>query len=164
MDTLQSLLYGFSVSLTPANLLYCALGVVLGTIVGVLPGIGPLGGITILLPITFGMEPVSAIIMLAGIYYGAMYGGSTTSILVNIPGEAASVVTCFDGYQMARKGRAGPALSIAAFGSYIAGTLSVLGKMKWPAAVALALVGSVSSYLVFSRALQIALPSGILPF
>ena len=129
MDTLQSLLYGFSVSLTPANLLYCALGVVLGTIVGVLPGIGPLGGITILLPITFGMEPVSAIIMLAGIYYGAMYGGSTTSILVNIPGEAASVVTCFDGYQMALKGRAGPALSIAAAGSYIAGTLSVLGLM-----------------------------------
>jgi len=129
VDTLQSLLYGFSVSLTPANLLYCALGVVLGTIVGVLPGIGPLGGITILLPITFGMEPVSAIIMLAGIYYGAMYGGSTTSILVNIPGEAASVVTCFDGYQMARKGRAGPALSIAAAGSYIAGTLSVLGLM-----------------------------------
>jgi len=129
VDTLQSLLYGFSVSLTPANLLYCALGVVLGTIVGVLPGIGPLGGITILLPITFGMEPVSAIIMLAGIYYGAMYGGSTTSILVNIPGEAASVVTCFDGYQMARQGRAGPALSIAAAGSYIAGTLSVLGLM-----------------------------------
>ncbi len=129
MDTLQSLLYGFSVSLTPMNLLYCAAGVVLGTIVGVLPGIGPLGGITILLPITFGMEPVAAIIMLAGIYYGAMYGGSTTSILVNIPGEAASVVTCFDGYQMARQGRAGPALSIAAFGSYIAGTLSVLGLM-----------------------------------
>ena len=129
MDTVQSLLYGFSVSLTPGNLLYCALGVVLGTIVGVLPGIGPLGGITLLLPTTFGMEPVSAIIMLAGIYYGAMYGGSTTSILVNIPGEAASVVTCFDGYQMARQGRAGPALSIAAFGSFIAGTLSVLGLM-----------------------------------
>ena len=129
MDTVQSLLYGFSVSLTATNLLYCALGVVLGTIVGVLPGIGPLGGITLLLPTTFGMEPVSAIIMLAGIYYGAMYGGSTTSILVNIPGEAASVVTCFDGYQMARQGRAGPALSIAAFGSFIAGTLSVLGLM-----------------------------------
>ena len=90
MDTLQSLLYGFSVSLTPVNLLYCALGVLLGTLVGVLPGIGPLGGITLLLPTTFGMEPISAIIMLAGIYYGAMYGGSTTSILVNIPGEAAS--------------------------------------------------------------------------
>jgi putative tricarboxylic transport membrane protein len=129
VDTLQSLLYGFSVSLTPTNLLYCALGVVLGTLVGVLPGIGPLGGITLLLPTTFGMEPISAIIMLAGIYYGAMYGGSTTSILVNIPGEAASVVTCFDGYQMARQGRAGPALSIAAIGSYTAGTLSVLGLM-----------------------------------
>ena len=129
VDAWQSLLYGFSVSLTPTNLLYCALGVLLGTIVGVLPGIGPLGGITILLPTTFGMEPVSAIIMLAGIYYGAMYGGSTTSILVNIPGEAASVVTCFDGYQMARQGRAGPALSIAAIGSYVAGTLSVLGLM-----------------------------------
>ena len=129
MGAIEGLLYGFSVCLTPTNLLYCALGVLLGTIVGVLPGIGPLGGITILLPTTFGMEPVSAIIMLAGIYYGAMYGGSTTSILVNIPGEAASVVTCFDGYQMARKGRAGPALSIAAAGSYIAGTLSVLGLM-----------------------------------
>lgn len=129
MDTLQSLLYGFSVSLTPMNLLYCALGVLLGTLVGVLPGIGPLGGITLLLPTTFGMEPISAIIMLAGIYYGAMYGGSTTSILVNIPGEAASVVTCFDGYQMARQGRAGPALAIAAIGSYVAGTLSVLGLM-----------------------------------
>jgi putative tricarboxylic transport membrane protein len=129
MDTVHGLLYGLSVSLTPANLFYCALGVLLGTIVGVLPGIGPLGGITILLPTTFGMDPVSAIIMLAGIYYGAMYGGSTTSILVNIPGEAASVVTCFDGYQMARQGRAGPALSIAAAGSYIAGTLSVLGLM-----------------------------------
>ena len=129
MDALQGLMYGFSVSLTATNLLYCALGVVLGTIVGILPGIGPLGGITLLLPTTFGMEPVSAIIMLAGIYYGAMYGGSTTSILMNIPGEAASVVTCFDGYQMARKGRAGPALSIAAIGSYIAGTLSVVGLM-----------------------------------
>jgi putative tricarboxylic transport membrane protein len=129
VDTLQSLLYGFSVGLTPINLLYCALGVVLGTLVGVLPGIGPLGGITLLLPTTFGMEPISAIIMLAGIYYGAMYGGSTTSILVNIPGEAASVVTCFDGYQMARQGRAGPALSIAALGSYIAGSLSVVGLM-----------------------------------
>jgi putative tricarboxylic transport membrane protein len=129
VDTLHSLLYGFSVSLTPMHLLYCALGVLLGTLVGVLPGIGPLGGITLLLPTTFGMEPIAAIIMLAGIYYGAMYGGSTTSILVNIPGEAASVVTCFDGYQMARQGRAGPALAIAAFGSYIAGTLSVLGLM-----------------------------------
>jgi putative tricarboxylic transport membrane protein len=129
VDAFQSLLYGFQVSLTPTNLMYCALGVFLGTIVGVLPGIGPLGGITILLPTTFGMDPVAAIIMLAGIYYGAMYGGSTTSILVNIPGEAASVVTCFDGYQMARQGRAGPALSVAALSSYVAGTLSVVGLM-----------------------------------
>jgi putative tricarboxylic transport membrane protein len=129
VDTIDSLLFGFTVCLTPTNLLYCALGVLLGTIVGVLPGIGPLGGITILLPATFGMEPVSAIIMLAGIYYGAMYGGSTTSILVNIPGEAASVVTCFDGYQMARKGRAGPALTIAAAASFVAGTFSVVGLM-----------------------------------
>lgn len=129
MDTVHGLLYGFAVSLTPGNLAYCALGVLLGTLVGVLPGIGPLGGITLLLPVTFGMDPIAAIIMLAGIYYGAMYGGSTTSILVNIPGEAASVVTCFDGYQMARQGRAGSALSIAAIGSYIAGTLSVLGLM-----------------------------------
>jgi putative tricarboxylic transport membrane protein len=124
------------VSLAPTNLLYCALGVLLGTLVGVLPGIGPLGGIILLLPTTFGMEPISAIIMLAGIYYGAMYGGSTTSILVNIPGEAASVVTCFDGYQMARQGRAGAALSIAAIGSYIAGTLSVLGLMLLAPALA----------------------------
>jgi putative tricarboxylic transport membrane protein len=136
VGTVESLLYGFSVCLTPTNLLYCALGVLLGTIVGVLPGIGPLGGITILLPTTFGMEPVSAIIMLAGIYYGAMYGGSTTSILVNIPGEAASVVTCFDGYAMARKGRAGPALTMAAAGSYIAGSLSVLGLMLLAPALA----------------------------
>src|ERR671918_83477 len=111
------------------NLFYCALGVLLGTLVGVLPGIGPLGGITLLLPTTFGMEPIAAIIMLAGIYYGAMYGGSTTSILVNIPGEAASVVTCFDGYQMARQGRAGPALGIAALGSFVAGTFALVAMM-----------------------------------
>lgn len=101
----------------------------MGTLVGVLPGIGPVGAMSILLPATFRMSPVSAIIMLAGIYYGAMYGGSTTSILVNIPGEAASVVTCLDGYQMARDGRAGPALGIAAFGSFIAGTLGIVGLM-----------------------------------
>ena len=136
MGTFESLLFGFTVCLTPTNLMYCALGVLLGTIVGVLPGIGPLGGITILLPTTFGMEPVSAIIMLTGIYYGAMYGGSTTSILVNIPGEAASVVTCFDGYQMARKGRAGAALTIAAVASFIAGTVSIVGLMLLAPALA----------------------------
>lgn len=101
----------------------------MGTLVGVLPGIGPLGAMSILLPTTFRMSPIAAIIMLAGIYYGAMYGGSTTSILVNIPGEAASVVTCLDGYQMAKQGRAGPALGIAAFGSFIAGTFGVVGLM-----------------------------------
>jgi len=118
---------GFLVALSPENLYYCFLGCILGTIVGVLPGVGPLAGISLLLPATFGMKPASALIMLAGIYYGAMYGGSTTSILMNIPGEAASVVTCLDGYQMARKGRAGAALFIAAWGSFIGGNLSVLG-------------------------------------
>jgi len=129
LDTLYSLIYGFSIGLQPANILFCFFGVLLGTLVGVLPGIGPVGAISILLPATFRMSPVSAIIMLAGIYYGAMYGGSTTSILVNIPGEAASVVTCLDGYEMAKQGRAGPALGIAAFGSFIAGTLGLIGLM-----------------------------------
>ena len=129
METLQSLLYGFSIALQPENLFFCFVGSVLGTLVGVLPGIGPVGAIAILLPITFKLSTTGAIIMLAGLYYGAMYGGSTTSILVNIPGEAASVVTCMDGYQMALKGRAGPALGMAAFGSFIAGTLGIVGLM-----------------------------------
>jgi putative tricarboxylic transport membrane protein len=129
MDFLTNLAQGFQIGLLPINLLYCFTGVLLGTLIGVLPGIGPSATIALLLPTTFRISPVSAIIMLAGIYYGAQYGGSTTSILVNIPGEAASVVTCLDGYQMARKGRAGPALGISAFGSFIAGTLSVLGLM-----------------------------------
>jgi len=115
------------VALQPVNLLVCFLGALAGTLIGVLPGIGPVGAIAILLPVTFHMSPTAAIIMLAGIYYGAMYGGSTTSILVNIPGESASVVTCLDGYQMAKQGRAGPALGIAAFGSFIAGTFGVIG-------------------------------------
>jgi putative tricarboxylic transport membrane protein len=123
------LIHGFEVAFQLNNLLACFFGVLVGTLVGVLPGIGPAAAIAILLPITFKMTPVAGIIMLAGIYYGAMYGGSTTSILVNIPGEAASVVTCLDGYQMALQGRAGPALGIAAFGSFIAGTLSVMGLM-----------------------------------
>jgi len=122
----HSLIYGFSVGLQPVNLLFCFFGALLGTLIGVLPGLGPVGAIAILLPATFHMSPTPAIIMLAGIYYGAMYGGSTTSILVNIPGEAASVVTCLDGYQMARQGRAGPALGMAAFGSFIAGTFGVV--------------------------------------
>lgn len=127
MHTIQCLLYGFSVAVEPENLLSCFIGVLLGTLIGVLPGIGAIGAISILLPITFHMSPIAAIIMLAGIYYGSMYGGSITSILVNIPGEAASVVTCFDGYEMAKQGRAGPALGIAAFGSFIAGTLGLVG-------------------------------------
>ncbi len=129
MDLLNYLSIGFGVALQPINLFYCFAGVFIGTLIGVLPGIGPVGAMSLLLPTTFKTTPEAAIIMLAGIYYGAMYGGSTTSILVNIPGEAASVVTCLDGYQMARQGRAGPALGIAAFGSFIAGTLSILGLM-----------------------------------
>jgi len=127
MEQISGLLYGFSVALTWSNLFFCFLGALVGTLVGVLPGLGPAATVALLLPITFKLQPVSAIIMLAGIFYGAMYGGSTTSILLNIPGEAASVVTCLDGYQMARKGRAGPALAIAAIGSFIAGTIGVIG-------------------------------------
>ena len=127
MDILSHILLGLQVSLEPINLFYCFIGVFVGTLIGVLPGIGPVGTISILLPITIKISPVSAIIMLAGIYYGAQYGGSTTSILLNIPGEATTVVTCLDGYQMARQGRAGSALGIAALGSFVAGTLSLLG-------------------------------------
>ncbi len=127
MDTLQGLLYGFSVALQPNNLFLVFVGCLLGTLVGVLPGIGPVAAISILLPLTFQLTPAGSIIMLAGIYYGVMYGGSTTSILVNVPGETASVVTCMDGYQMARQGRAGSALGIAAFGSFIAGTIGLIG-------------------------------------
>ena len=129
MEVFGQVYLGFSVALQPANLMFAFLGAILGTLVGVLPGLGPTAAMSLLLPATFGISPVGAMIMLAGIYYGAQYGGSTTSILVNIPGEAASVVTCLDGYQMARQGRAGPALGIAAFGSFIAGTLSILGLM-----------------------------------
>jgi len=129
MDTLGQLILGFHVALMPMNLFYCFMGVLFGTLIGALPGIGPLGGISLLLPLTFSLSSTSGVIMLAGIYYGAMYGGSTTSILVNIPGEAASVVTCLDGYQMAKKGRAGVALGISAIGSFIGGTLGLIGLM-----------------------------------
>jgi putative tricarboxylic transport membrane protein len=127
LESLASLGYGFTIALQPQNLLYCFIGVTMGTLVGVLPGIGPTATIALLLPATFNVNPVSAIIMLSGICYGAMYGGSTTSILLNIPGEASSVVTCLDGYQMARRGKAGRALGISAFGSFIAGTISIVG-------------------------------------
>jgi putative tricarboxylic transport membrane protein len=120
---------GCQVILTGGNLLYCFMGVFIGTLIGVLPGIGPAGAISLLLPVSYGLKPVSAIIMLSGIYYGAQYGGSTTAILVNIPGEASSVITCIDGHKMARNGRAGPALGIAAFGSFIAGTVGVIMLM-----------------------------------
>jgi putative tricarboxylic transport membrane protein len=129
LDTIGPLLHGFAVALTPENLLAVFLGTFIGTVIGVLPGLGPTASIALLLPVTIGMDMVPALIMLAGIYYGAMYGGSTTSILVNIPGEAASVVTCIDGYQMARQGRAGPALGMSAFGSFIGGTVSVVAVM-----------------------------------
>ncbi len=127
MDFLTNLVHGFSVALAPWNLLYAWIGAVLGTAIGVLPGLGPPATIALLLPVTYKIEPTGAVIMVAGIFYGAMYGGSTTSILLNIPGEAASVVTCLDGYRMARKGRAGAALGICAIGSFIAGTLSIVG-------------------------------------
>src|SRR5436305_6470890 len=127
MSGFDQLLGGFAVALSWKGLLYCFIGCLWGTIVGVLPGLGPLVVMTLLLPLTFGLEPTSGIIMLTGIFYGAMYGGSTTSILVRIPGEAASVVTCIDGYEMARQGRAGPALMIAAIGSFVGGTFSLLG-------------------------------------
>src|SRR5215471_16332650 len=128
-DTLQNLLLGFQHVLAPSVLIYAFLGCVIGTIVGVLPGLGPLAGISILLPLSYGLPTTTAIVLLAGIYYGAMYGGSTTSILMRIPGEAASVITCIDGYEMTRRGRAGPALAIAAIGSFVAGTVSVVGLM-----------------------------------
>ncbi len=129
MDYVHAISYGFSIAFQPMNLLYCFWGVLIGNLIGVLPGIGPAGTMALLLPFTASASPIAGIIMLAGIFYGAMYGGSITSILVNIPGEAASVVTCLDGYQMARQGRAGPALGMSAFGSFIAGTLGVIGLM-----------------------------------
>ena len=126
METLGNLAFGLGVALTWQNLIYCFVGCFLGTLVGVLPGIGPVATVAMLLPFTFNLGPAPALIMLAGIYYGAQYGGSTTAILVNIPGESSSVVTTLDGHQMARKGRAGPALGIAAIGSFIAGCIATL--------------------------------------
>jgi TctA family transporter len=126
MALFDHLIFGFGVAFSLENLLYCLVGVLVGTLIGVLPGIGPLATIAMLLPLTFNVPPVAALIMLAGIYYGAQYGGSTTAILVNLPGETSAVVTCLDGYQMARQGRAGPALAIAAIGSFFAGTVCTL--------------------------------------
>ena len=152
MDFFANQIHGFSIALSPWNLLYAFVGAVLGTAIGVLPGLGPATTIALLLPVTYTMDATSAVILLAGVYYGAMYGGSTTSILLNIPGEASSVVTCLDGYQMARKGRAGPALGISAIGSFIAGTIGVfLMAMVAPALARFALKFGPAEYsaLVF---------------
>lgn len=129
MDVVSSLASGLGIALQPVNIAYCFLGVLAGTLIGVLPGIGPVAGVAMLIPFSFGMSPTTAMIMLAGIYYGAMYGGSTTSILVNLPGESASVMTCLDGHALARQGRAGAALGMAAFASFIAGTAGIIGLM-----------------------------------
>src|SRR4030043_55143 len=129
MDFLANLFQGFSIAMSPWNLVFAATGAIIGTAIGVLPGLGPPATVALLLPVTYKMDPASATILLAGSFYGAMYGGATPSILLNIPGEAASVVTCLDGYKMARQGRAGPALGIAAFASFIAGTFSIVGLM-----------------------------------
>ncbi len=126
MDLLGNLVLGFEVALSPQNLMFCFIGALVGTLIGVLPGLGPLATLSMLLPITFYLPPIAALIMLAGIYYGAQYGGSTTAILVNLPGESSSVVTCLDGYQMARNGRAGAALAIAALASLFAGTVATI--------------------------------------
>src|SRR5438270_12200796 len=126
MELLQHLALGFGVAFHPINLLYALVGCLVGTLIGVLPGIGPVATIAMLLPVTYALQPVSALIMLAGIYYGAQYGGSTTSILLNMPGETSSAVTCLDGYQMARKGQAGAALTIAALGSFFAGCVATV--------------------------------------
>ncbi|WP_029352703.1 tripartite tricarboxylate transporter permease [Bosea sp. 117] len=147
MDLLQHLALGFSVALSPGNLLYCFIGVLLGTFIGVLPGVGPLVTIAVLLPLTYGLPPEGAMIMLAGIYYGAAYGGSTTAILVNLPGESSAAVTCIDGYQMARQGRAGPALAIAAIGSVIAGCFgTVLIALCGPPLASVALQFGAAEY------------------
>jgi putative tricarboxylic transport membrane protein len=127
MDLFGGLIHGFAVALTPINLLFGFLGTIIGTIIGILPGLGPLGTMALLLSLTYGLDPTAGMILFAGIYFGAMYGGSTTSILLNIPGESASVITVIEGYQMARRGRAGAALAVAAIGSFIAGTISLIG-------------------------------------
>ena len=157
MDSFSFLLHGFRVALTWQNLFYAFVGCFWGTMVGVLPGLGPLAGMTLLLPLTFQLDPAGAVIMLAGIFYGAMYGGSTTSILVRIPGEAASVITCLDGYELTRKGRAGPALVIAAIGSFVGGSLSIVGLMFFapPLAEVMLRVGPAAEFSLMVLALLV---------
>ncbi|MFO0293717.1 MAG: tripartite tricarboxylate transporter permease [Rhodospirillales bacterium] len=155
MSSLGLLMQGFATAVTPTNLLLCLMGCLWGTAVGVLPGLGPLAGMALLLPLTYSLDPTGAVIMLAGIFYGAMYGGSTTSILLRIPGEAASIVTCIDGHEMARKGRGGAALTIAAVGSFIGGSLSVIGLMVAAPLVANAMlaVGPAAEAVLMAMAL-----------
>jgi len=164
MELLANLALGFETAVSPMNLLYCLVGALIGTLIGVLPGIGPVQTIAILLPTTFALPPVSALIMLAGIYYGAQYGGSTTSILVNVPGEASSVVTCLDGYQMARQGRGGAALTIAALGSFVAGCFAtvVLALLAVPLAEVAFKFGPAEyfSLMVFGLIGSVVLASG----
>jgi putative tricarboxylic transport membrane protein len=164
MGLFDGLVLGLQVAFSPTNLLYCLFGVTLGTAIGVLPGVGPLVTISLLLPLTFGVPPEAALIMLAGIYYGAAYGGSTTSILVNLPGESSSAVTCIDGYQMARQGRAGPALAIAAIGSFVAGTFgTLLVVVAGPAIASVALEFGAAEYtslIVLALIATAALASG----
>ena len=166
MELLADLGLGFATAFSPYNLLYCFIGVLLGTAVGVLPGLGPVATIAMLLPITFGLPPVSSLIMLAGIYYGAQYGGSTTAILINLPGESSSVVTAIDGYQMAKQGRAGPALATAALGSFFAGTVAtVLLVLAAPPLAEVALQFGPAEYfslMVLGLVASVALASGSL--
>ncbi len=166
MELLHNLLFGFSVALTLQNLWYCFIGCFLGTLIGVLPGIGPVATIAMLLPITFNLPPTPALIMLAGIYYGASYGGSTTAILVNLPGESSSVVTCIDGYQMGQQGRAGPALAIAALGSFFAGCVgTVLIALFGPPLAELAFAFGAAEYfsmMVLGLISAVVLASGSL--
>jgi putative tricarboxylic transport membrane protein len=159
MDSWTFLLNGLWIALQPKNLLLCFIGCFWGSIVGVLPGLGPLAGMALLLPLTFTLDPTGAIIMLSGIFYGAMYGGSTTSILMRIPGEAASVVTCIDGYAMAQKGRAGAALSIAAIGSFVGGVFSVFGLMLLAPRLANAMlaIGPAAEFTILLAALAISI-------
>ncbi len=166
MELFSDLALGVSTALSPFNLLYCFIGVLLGTAIGVLPGLGPVATIAMLLPLTFGLDPVSALIMLAGIYYGAQYGGSTTAILINLPGESSSVVTAIDGYQMAKKGRAGAALATAALGSFFAGTVAtILLALAAPPLAAVALKFGPTEYfslMVLGLVASVALASGSL--
>src|SRR3712207_6515202 len=167
MELLANLGLGFETALSPWNLVYCFIGVLLGTAVGVLPGLGPVPTIAMLLPLTFGLPPVSALIMLAGIYYGAQYGGSTTAILINLPGESSSVVTAIDGYQMAKKGRAGPALATAALGSFFAGSVAtVLLAVAAPPLADVALEFGPAEYfslMVLGLVASVALHRGSVP-